>query len=208
MYETREGQPTTPRSMGRPRNRHADTAILQATVTLLGESGFQGLTMDQVAQRAGVGRATVYRRWRSKEEMIISALDTLMADFDVKVTGDLHEDLFALTCWLRDGLLNAPEGRLLPHLAAQAVSNPNFPSSHMDTWVCPWRDAVEAVLTRGVQEGLVRQDVNLISIVDMLGGVVILRLFLGHGRPLADDQIQDMIDAVLGGALVRGAESA
>ncbi|MFE0775026.1 TetR/AcrR family transcriptional regulator [Streptomyces sp. NPDC058861] len=204
MHETREGRQTATRPLGRPRSRQADTAILQATVTLLGESGFQGLTMDQVARRAGVGRATVYRRWRSKEEMIIGALDTLMADFDVEASGDLHEDLFRMTCWLRDGLLTAPEGRLLPHLAAQAVSDPNFPSSHMDTWVCPWRDAVEEVLTRGRDEGLVREDVNLTGIVDMLGGVVILRLFLGHGKPLPDEQIRDMIDAVLGGALVRG----
>ncbi|MFI2435506.1 TetR/AcrR family transcriptional regulator [Streptomyces sp. NPDC018693] len=188
--------------MGRPRSHQADTAILQATVSLLGETGFQGLTMEQVARRAGVGRATVYRRWHSKEEMIISALDTLMADFDVERTGDLHEDLLAMTRWLRDGLLNAPEGRLLPHLAAQAVSDPNFPSSHMDTWVCPWRDAVEDVFVQGRDQGLVRPDVNLTSVVDMLAGVVILRLFLGHGKPLTDDQIRDMIDAVLGGVLV------
>ncbi|MFI2500061.1 TetR/AcrR family transcriptional regulator [Streptomyces sp. NPDC018960] len=202
MYETREGRQSTTRPMGRPRSHQADTAILQATVSLLGETGFQGLTMEQVARRAGVGRATVYRRWHSKEEMIISALDTLMADFDVERTGDLHEDLLAMTRWLRDGLLNAPEGRLLPHLAAQAVSDPNFPSSHMDTWVCPWRDAVEDVFVQGRDQGLVRPDVNLTSVVDMLAGVVILRLFLGHGKPLTDDQIRDMIDAVLGGVLV------
>ncbi|MFB8029020.1 TetR/AcrR family transcriptional regulator [Streptomyces sp. NPDC056465] len=194
--------------MGRPRNRQADSAILQATVTLLGETGFQGLTMEQVARRAGVGRATVYRRWKSKEEMIINALDTLMADFDVAETGDLHEDLFAMTCWLRTGLLTAPEGRLLPHLAAQAVSDPNFPSSHMESWVCPWRDAVKAVLIRGREEGAVRKDVNVTGVVDMLGGVVILRLFLGQGRPLEDDQIRDMIDGVLNGALVRDGSAA
>ncbi|WP_409473577.1 TetR/AcrR family transcriptional regulator [Streptomyces sp. HC307] len=202
MYETREGRQAAPSPIGRPRNHRADAAILRAAVTVLGESGFQGLTMEQVARRAGVGRATVYRRWHSKEEMIIGALDTLMADFDVEPSGDLHEDLFAMTRWLRDGLLNAPEGRLLPHLAAQAVSDPNFPSSHMDTWVCPWRDAVEAVFVRGRADGLVRQDVNLTAVVDMLAGVVILRLFLGHGKPLTDEQIQEMIDAVLGGVLL------
>ncbi|MDW4905787.1 TetR/AcrR family transcriptional regulator [Streptomyces sp. ADMS] len=204
MRETREGHQLAPRTIGRPRSRNADTAILKATVSLLGESGFQGLTMEQVARRAGVGRATVYRRWKTKEEMIINALDSLMADFDVPETGDLHGDLFAMTCWLRDGLLNAPEGRLLPHLAAQAVSDPNFPTSHMETWVCPWRDAVERVLVGGQDMGLVRKDVNVTGIVDMLGGVVILRLFLGHGRPLSEDQIKDMVDAVLHGALAKG----
>lgn len=204
MYETREGRPVAP-PRGRPRNREADAAILQATVSLLGESGFHRLTMEDVARRAGVGRATVYRRWRTKEEMIINALDTLMADFQVPETGDLHEDLFAMTCWLRNGLLTAPEGRLLPHLAAQAVSNPNFPSSHMESWVCPWRDAMEAVLVHGRDEGRVRDDVNLTGVVDMLAGVVILRLFLGQGRPLADEEIRGMLDAVLGGVLVHGA---
>ncbi|WP_326595174.1 TetR/AcrR family transcriptional regulator [Streptomyces sp. NBC_01803] len=192
--------------MGRPRSAKAESAILRATVSLLGESGFQGLTMDQVARRAGVGRATVYRRWKSKEEMIISALDTLMADFDVAETGDLRHDLLAMTRWLRDGLLNAPEGRLLPHLAVQAIRDPDFPSSHMDTWVCPWRDAAEAVLVRGRHAGEVREDVNLTGVVDMLAGVVILRLFLGQGRPLLDDQIMEMIDIVLDGALVHDQE--
>ncbi|MEV8599429.1 TetR/AcrR family transcriptional regulator [Streptomyces griseoviridis] len=202
MYETRENRQTASRPIGRPRSHHADAAIIQATVTLLGETGFQGLTMDQVARRAGVGRATVYRRWSSKEEMIISALDTLMADFDVEATGDLRTDLLSMTRWLRDGLLNAPEGRLLPHLAAQAVSDPNFPSSHMDTWVCPWRDAVEAVFVRAREKGEVRADVDLTNVVDMLAGVVILRLFLGQGKPLTDGQIHGMIETVLGGVLV------
>lgn len=202
MYETREGRQVARSPIGRPRRHEADAAILRAAVTLLGETGFHGVTMEQVARRAGVGRATVYRRWHTKEEMIIGALDTLMADFDIEPSGDLHEDLFVMTCWLRDGLLNAPEGRLLPHLAAQAVSDPNFPSSHMDTWVCPWRDAVEAVFVQGRADGVVRENVNLTAVVDMLAGVVILRLFLGQGKPLTDEQIQEMIDAVLGGVLL------
>ncbi|MET9758767.1 TetR/AcrR family transcriptional regulator [Streptomyces sp. NPDC006372] len=202
MYEAREDRHAASSPIGRPRNHRADPAIPRAAVTVLGESGFQGLTVEQVARRAGAGRATVYRRRHTKEEMIIGALDALMADFDVEPSGDLHEDLFAMTRWLRDALLNAPEGRLLPHLAAQAAGDPNFPSSHMDTWVCPWHDAVEAVFVRGRTDGLVRQDVNLSAVVDLLAGVVILRLYLGHGKPLTDEQIQEMIEAVLGGVLL------
>jgi AcrR family transcriptional regulator len=191
------------RRVGRPRSPDADSAILGAAVLLLSESGFQGMTMDQVARRAGVGRTTVYRRWRTKEDMISKALAGLVADFDVQVSGDLRADLFFLTRWLVDGLLNSPMGRLVPQLAAQMISDPDFPENYMDTWVCPWREAAQRAFSRGQEEGMVRTDADLTAAVDLLAGVVILRLFLGKCQPMTDEQVENIVSLILEGALVR-----
>lgn len=203
MPDSTDARSDGARQVGRPRSSEADSAILQAAVLLLGESGFQGTTMDQVARRAGVGRATVYRRWRTKEDMLAKALASLVADFDVPETGDLRADLFALTRWLVDGLLNSPMGRLLPQLAAKMVNEPDSAEDYMNSWVCPWREAVERVLSRARDEGTVRTDADLTSAVDLLAGVVILRLMLERSRPMTDDQIRGIVSLVLDGAVVR-----
>jgi AcrR family transcriptional regulator len=189
--------------VGRPRSSAADSAIMQAAVSLLSESGFEGVTMDGVARRAGVGRATVYRRWRTKESMIFDALSGLAAEFDVPESGELRVDLFALARWLVDRLLREPAGRLLPQLAARMVSDPTFPG-YLDRWVCPWRDAVHRVLFRGVGEGLVRREADLRAVTDLLTGVLVLWVFLEKGRPITDERIDGILSLILKGALVPG----
>jgi AcrR family transcriptional regulator len=188
--------------VGRPRSREADSAILRAAVLLLSEAGFQGMTMERVAQRAGVGRATVYRRWRTRDKMISQALAGLVADFNVVETGDLRADLFALARWLVDGLLTSPAGRLLPQLAAQMISDPTFPDDYLDMWVCPWRDAVDRALRRGVDDGLVRRDANLRGVADLLTGILVLWVFLEKGQAITDARIDDILSLILDGALL------
>ncbi|MFT3720989.1 TetR/AcrR family transcriptional regulator [Pseudorhodoferax sp.] len=88
--------PATPPTIGRPRDAALDAAILRAAMELLGERGLSALTMDAVAQRAGAGKASVYRRWKSKDELLADAL-AMYAPVDVEIdTGTLRGDLIAL----------------------------------------------------------------------------------------------------------------
>jgi AcrR family transcriptional regulator len=81
---------------GRPRDMALDATILHAAMELLGESGIQSVTMDAVAQRAGAGKASLYRRWKSKDELLADAL-TLHSPIDVEVdTGTLRDDLIKI----------------------------------------------------------------------------------------------------------------
>ena len=81
---------------GRPRDADADEAILSAAVDALGEGGITGLSMDEIARRAGVGKATIYRRWASKEALILDALRHQAPAPDAR-HGSLRGDLLAYT---------------------------------------------------------------------------------------------------------------
>ena len=85
-----------PRTIGRPRDERADRAILRATLELMAETGAHELRMDDVARRAGVGKATIYRRYRSKGELITAAIAGLVSEITIPDTGATRTDLRAL----------------------------------------------------------------------------------------------------------------
>src|SRR5688572_21332506 len=88
--------PTTPRSLGRPREQRADRAIVTATLELIAEHGVRDLRMDDIAERARVGKATIYRRHRSKDELVTAAVAALVSDIEIPDTGSTQGDLLEL----------------------------------------------------------------------------------------------------------------
>ena len=96
MGETaRVGEDQERRRPGRPRDVGADDAIMDAVVEILTEVGFRGLTIDAVAHRAGVGKATIYRRWPGKEQLVLDALTAERVPVPEPDTGSLRDDLLA-----------------------------------------------------------------------------------------------------------------
>ena len=91
-----EDAPNAPRAIGRPRDERADKAILTATLELMAESGVHDLRVDEVAGRAGVGKATIYRRYRSKDDLITAAIAGLVSEITVPDTGRTRADLLVL----------------------------------------------------------------------------------------------------------------
>ena len=83
----------TARRPGRPRDPQADEAITSAIVDVLAEQGFSGFTVEEVAARAGVGKATIYRRWSTKEELVLAAAERVMVHVEPPDTGSLRDDL-------------------------------------------------------------------------------------------------------------------
>ena len=81
------------RRLGRPRSAGVDEALLDATLQLAGEVGINGMSMDDLAQRAGVSKATIYRRWPSKEALVLDALASAIRPFDLVDTGSVRGDL-------------------------------------------------------------------------------------------------------------------
>jgi AcrR family transcriptional regulator len=112
------------RRPGRARDPRADKAILAAAVALLTEVGFGGLTVDAVAHRAGVGKATIYRRWDSKERLVLDALSTEHQPLEAPNTGGLRADLMALYEPMTEPVAQQTAVRLMPALAAEAAGNP------------------------------------------------------------------------------------
>ncbi|MDH6575705.1 TetR/AcrR family transcriptional regulator [Kitasatospora sp. MAP5-34] len=102
------GPAAPPRGKGRPRSATADRAILDATRAALAELGWGGLTMGHVATRAGVAKTTLYRRWPSKNELVVDAVASLFDDLEIADLGSLRADIESVVAQFAD-LLSRPE---------------------------------------------------------------------------------------------------
>jgi AcrR family transcriptional regulator len=187
------------RRPGRPRSAKAHKAILEATTELLLEQGLQSMNMDELAERAGVSKATIYRWWASKE---LLALDALRAEWETsgptaeRDTGSLRGDLLAqIRPWLRK-LNDKPYGRVIAGLVAQAQTDPEFATLYREHFVQPRRDATRPLLLRAIARGEVAAGTDLEVTLDLLYGPIYHRLLHGHA-PLNDRFVQQVIDAVI-----------
>jgi len=159
------------------------------------------MSMDDVAQRAGVSKATIYRWWPSKELLALDALATAWATPTLDTqrdTGSLRGDLLAgFRAWLRQ-LKQKPYGRVIAGLVAQAQTDPGFARLYREHFVEPRRAATRQLLLRAIDRGEIPADTNLDVTLDLLYGPIYHRLLHGHA-PLTDRFTQQVIDAVLTG---------
>jgi AcrR family transcriptional regulator len=170
------------RRVGRPRDERAEKAILDATVALVGEVGFGNLTVDAVAARAGVGKATIYRRWASKEELVIAAVTCLRAGIEAPDTGSVVDDLAGYWAAMADYVRTSEGGKVMPALVAEAACNPAL-GDLLHRFVDERRARVRKILTRAQERGEVRDDIDLELVIDMFSAPVFYRRLLS-GAPL------------------------
>jgi AcrR family transcriptional regulator len=185
-----DAETTTGRRRGRPRRPAATKAILDATLELLAEGGFPAATIDAIAARAGVGRNTIYRRWPAKEELLADALHELTAELDERE----GEDLYALLLdWSRDltRLFADPLfGRLVPAVLGELQRNPTFARVYADRVVRPRHQAIVELLTQAIDDGELREGLDVNLIADLIAGPPFLRL-LPLGLPQVSEHYAD-----------------
>ncbi len=202
----REGEPpSAARRQGRPRSEKARQAILAAAVELLLEQGLNAMSMDTVAEAAGVSKATIYRWWPSKEMLALDALATAWAQPLVGVprtSGALRADLLArLRPWVRE-LTKRPFGRIIAGLVAEAQIDPSFAALYLEHFVRPRRDATRQLLVDAIARGEIAATTNLELTLDLLYGPIYHRLLHGHA-PLTDRFVQQVVDTVIAGITPR-----
>ena len=154
---------------GRPRRADADAAILGATLELLNEVGVAGLSMDLLAHRAGVGKATIYRRWDSKEALILDALRLTTAPIPAPDEGSLRADLFA---YMDEVIARFSPGRgedVLPHLIEASCYDAQLRAS-LDDFTRDRQATIRLILQRGIERGELPADVDVDLLVDVLLG--------------------------------------
>ena len=184
------------RRPGRPRRRSTHDAITRAARDLLAERGFQAATIEAIALRAGVGRNTIYRRWRSKEELIADALRELTSDFDLWGTDDVYSLLLG---WLRDfarAFSDPLHGRLLAGVLGELQRNPVFADVYADRVVRPRRQALLERLSQARDRGELHPDADLEHVADLLGGALVLRLLPLGRQPLSETDAEKLLETV------------
>lgn len=170
------------RRPGRPRSATADRAILKAAIELLEETGYGGMSVEAVAARAQVGKATIYRRWPSKKALVADALRGLSDNVRMPDTGNTREDLIALLLDFRRVTSASYIGPMTGRIISAAISNPEFMTIYWENAILPRRRAVAEILTRGQNRGELRQDLDLDLVLDMLPGTTVYRILISrHG---------------------------
>jgi AcrR family transcriptional regulator len=174
------------RRPGRPRSAEAHAAILRAALELAVEGGLRGLSMEAIAARAGVGKATIYRRWKTKEALFAEAIESIALNPEVPDTGSVRGD-FEIASGAAVGRM-APEAfRVLPRLMADAADDPELLEVLHAALVRPRRAAISTILRRGIERGELRADIDVGLVADMLIGPMISRVLMSGGDPTVLD---------------------
>jgi AcrR family transcriptional regulator len=192
----------TQRTNPRARNARSHKAILDATNQLLAEVGYSALTIEGVAARARVGKATVYRWWPSKGALAIEALssnDTAPAAQD---TADLRTDLIDAVRRVIGMLTNSAQGAIIAGLAADLVADPALAEMFRTQILRPRRSVVAGLVERAADRGDLPAHVDIPLILDACVGAVFYRLVLS-GEPLSGELAEQLVDLILNGARQR-----
>jgi AcrR family transcriptional regulator len=193
---------TDARKPGRPRSPEADRAIFTTTLELLADEGLRGLSVERVAERAGVAKTTVYRRFPAKRDLVRAALASVsgFGQPDPPDTGSVRDDLHDLVRARVAVLKRTATQLLMPRLMAEAGSDSELHALVLNVFADPNRDVVIRVLRRGVERGELRPDADVEILTDLLAGAMVYRLLYSRGelRGLAA-RIAAAVDILLDG---------
>jgi AcrR family transcriptional regulator len=193
---------------GRPRSEKARRAILAAAAELLLIRGLDAVSMDAVAERAGVSKATIYRWWPSKEMLALDALfDWAVASAPTRDTGSLSGDVLALLRpWVRE-IRRRRFGPVIAAFVSEAQSDPEFADAYRTHFVEPRREAMRAAFAWAAERGEVPADLDVEVALDLIYGAIYHRLLHGHA-PLTDRFVKDLVELALNGILTAPQEEA
>lgn len=172
---------------GRPRSAQAEQAILQATLEILGEVGFEAMSMDAIASRARVGKTTIYRRYSNKEELVADAIERIREDITIPDTGSLERDIDILIENAAQITLSPVGRHTVALIISSASSNPTFAEIYRKKYLQPRRKAFAEVLERAKQRQEVPQDLDPLLVFDMMSGTMLhALLFLPESESWID----------------------
>jgi AcrR family transcriptional regulator len=189
-------KPSERSARGRPRSERVHQAILQATVDVLGEVGYNSATIEAIAARARVGKKTIYRWWSSKAELVLEAL-AIITEKHVPFpdTGSLKEDLLAYFESSFAGL-QAKSGTALSGLAAEAQLDPKFAREFQRSFIVPRKEGLVTLLKRGVERGELTSGIDVDVLGDLIYGAKWYR-FLLYPAPLDSAFAREITEIIL-----------
>jgi AcrR family transcriptional regulator len=165
-------------SRGRPRDEQVTTAILDATRELLARDGFAAMSMDAVAATAGVGKPAIYRRYRTKAELVTAAIDSALPPMEAPAGEDTEAGLRLLFVGRLPPDMDAYL-TLIGGLAAERARHPELLAAFRERILVPRRALVEAAIAAGQARGDIRDDLPAVRLLDMLAGQILARAFAG-----------------------------
>ncbi len=191
---------------GRPRDPQLESRVFAAALGLYSEAGWSGFSFDAVARRAGVGKAPLYLRWKSKEDLLLAALSARTSAIRIPDTGDLRADLTEYACSLLTSR-SSPEGWAFLRIHLEATVIPALHARVSAEVITPHVDGARALLQRALRTGRLPERTPIDLLLDSLYGAIVTRMILctpAERAALADDPrryARPIVDFVLGGLL-------
>jgi AcrR family transcriptional regulator len=184
---------------GRPRSERARLAVLDAAADLLSEGGMAAATMEAIAARAGVSKATIYKWWPSRGHVALDSLFTRTKPTMAAEAGATLEETLIAQVGALAGLLRDPAtASLMRETVAVAQTDPDIRSALDTRWLRPRRAVVEGVLRDAAERGEIRADVDFAAAMDQLFGPLYYRLLFRH-EPLDDRLAETLVRQMLAG---------
>ncbi|GGV90549.1 TetR/AcrR family transcriptional regulator [Streptomyces massasporeus] len=193
---------------GRPRSEAVERAIIEGVMKLLEEGvPLAELSIERIARTAGVGKATIYRRWSGKEELFVDVVRAAEPPDPPLPGTSMRDDLVVLLEQVRRRGLANRSSAILHSVQAQMKSSPKLWAAYHATVVAPRRRLGLEVLRRGRENGELRTDLDLELLNDLFVGPVLVRAVLRPDADLPDDLAEQVVDTLLEGLRPGGSPS-
>ncbi|MBD3887602.1 TetR/AcrR family transcriptional regulator [Phormidium tenue FACHB-886] len=161
------------RSPGRPRSARSHQAMLQATLELLAEVGFEAMSIEAIASRAGVGKTTIYRRYSSKAELTADAIESIREEIVIPDTGSLWGDMDTLIQNAAQISLNPLGRQTVAMIISSASSNAEFAQIYWMKYLQPRREAFAVVLERAKARREIEPNLDSGLVFDTMSGIML-----------------------------------
>ncbi|MDM9585134.1 MULTISPECIES: TetR/AcrR family transcriptional regulator [unclassified Nostoc] len=160
-------------SPGRPRSVLSHQAILKAALDLLAEVGYERMSIEAIAARAGVGKPTIYRRYSSKEELVADAIESLREEISIPDTGSLWSDLDLIIESAARTTLTPLGCQIKALILSTASSSPQFSQVYWAKYLQPRRQAFRVVIERAKTRNEIQTDTDSDLIFDLMSGAML-----------------------------------
>jgi AcrR family transcriptional regulator len=189
------------RAPGRPRSERAHRAILRAANELLESDGFAAVTVEAIAERAGVSKATIYRWWPNRAAVVMDGfLSIVSSEVPFPHTGHAREDIRIHMRRLAEAF-GGKMGRTVAALIAEGQADPELAEALRSRWLSIRRTEAREILELGIERGELRDDIDPEVAVDVLYGPIYYRMLVGHA-PLNGDFADALADHAFAGLAV------
>lgn len=192
---------------GRPRNAAVDRTVVETVLRLLADGAtFGDLSMEGIAREAGVGKATVYRRWPGKDALLLDVLASLDAPVAQPPGTSIRADLLVAVESIRLRGVAKRESALMRNVLGAVTSSPGLWQRYYDTVIAGRRQDLARILERGIATGEVRAELgaDMDLLLDFVTGPVLARTTLRPGAPLDESITERVVDMLLEGMRPRG----
>ncbi|WP_053202334.1 TetR/AcrR family transcriptional regulator [Jiangella muralis] len=187
------------RRSGRPRSEGADRAIIDATLDLLAESGIAGTTIEGIAARAGVGKTTIYRRWKGLESVICDAVAELKGPPPTLPGTSLRDDLLALAEAAARGRESARDRKVYACFIGEMARYPALDAQYRESVIGPRRALTQAALQRAIERGELRDDLDLDLLAEIVTAPTLHWMLHNPDRIPTRELLEQFVDGALHG---------